>query len=133
MELFEDLIKYGTTWIHLLKNHLKVFKLEAKLAQLSFFRFCIALVIISNLLLTTWLSIIFILSYEIFFHTSSLLITGLFVFIVNLILLCTIIIYAMNQIKNMQFQTSRKAMLLLARKRINHADKPFEKTNSSTQ
>lgn len=131
MEWLDNFIQYISTWLRLLKNNVRIFKLEAKLAQLSFIRLITAALVFFGVAVVAWLSILFIFGYEIFHHTHDMLITGMTIFSINLLLLLGLIIYMLRQIKNMQFRHSKAAMRILTRMQNNNENKEMQATNSS--
>lgn len=132
MELVNDFIEYVSTWLRLLKNNIRIFKLEAKLAQLSLFRLFIAALIFFGIAIVTWISGLFILGYEIFHHTQDMLIAILAVFSINFLFLIGLIIFILRQIGNMQFRNSKTAIRALTRMQNNHENKKTETADSST-
>lgn len=131
MELLDDFIQYVSTWLRLLKNNVRIFKLEAKLAQLSFIRLLAAALVFFGVAVVTWVSLLFIVGYEVYHHTQNMLMTGLAVFSINLLLLIGLITYMLRQIKNMRFRHSKAAMRVLTRMQSNNENKEAQTANSS--
>lgn len=129
MELIEDLIKYGTAWLQLFKNSLKMFKLEVKLFHLSFIRVCVAVFLCCSLAVVAWIILLFILGYVSFYYTQNVLTAAIAVFLINGLIAAFVLVYLFRQLKNMRFKHSKAAFRSLINNRAKYENKNTETTD----
>lgn len=111
MNLIEDIFGFVFNKTAIVKNILRLVKLEAKLAGMSVIPLLIKLFLFFVVLLGTWLTAMFFLGYGIFQLYNSILIATLSVLTLNFILISLLLKGILTNIKHMSFTETRKLLM----------------------
>lgn len=107
MELIEQLTNYGKAWLRLTKGHVRLFVLEFKLAKSSIIPFIVSLFLLSILILSTWLSFLTFIGYEIYSYSHSILWSLISVLLINILCLMMIGTFVLIYLKQISFTRTR--------------------------
>ncbi len=105
--MIKELEQMGIAWIVLIREQLKLFTLEAKLAKISLLPALVCTCLLLFLSISTWLCALTLAGYGLYFYSQSLFITFLTVFLVNLGMMLTAALLLKRYLKRMSFQYTR--------------------------
>ncbi len=108
MDAINQLDKIFHAWSRLIKNQLKLFGMEWKLAKLTIKPLIFCLLLFLILLISTWVSIICLIGYAIYLLGNSVVITLLSIAILNIALIMLTYCFFTYLIKQASFQRVRR-------------------------
>ncbi|WP_392536511.1 hypothetical protein [Legionella sp. 227] len=127
MEVFKQLEALVTAKISVIKTVWSLIRLEAKLAGLSVFPLLLNICMLFVVLITVWLSAMFLLGYFLFLASNRFLLSISLVLLLNVGFLLGLLKYLSYNLKSMSFPKSRA---YFSQKSEEHEQ--LEKTDSGT-
>lgn len=129
MSSLQHIEQLGTNFFRLMKSHLRLFKLELKLAKVSIIPLIFSLIILLILSSTTWLILLALLTYAIYFFTHNLFISFGVTILFNFIIVGIVACYLKQMVSQMQFTQTRKNLKKLTRDMHHVKNAQIEPTN----
>jgi hypothetical protein len=108
MKLIEELEEYFSGQFNSLKMLFSLIKLEAKLAGITAVPLIITLFMLFVILITFWASLTVLVGYFIFIQSHSFLLAICSTLLLNLLILGTLIMYFIHNLKAMSFEKTRE-------------------------
>lgn len=105
--MIKELEQMGIAWIILIREQLKLFTLEAKLAKISLFPALVSACVLMFFCISTWISALVLAGYGLYLYSQNLWIALLTVFVVNLGLVITAALFLKRYLRRMSFQYTR--------------------------
>lgn len=130
-----SLFSYASAWLRLLKDHVHLVFLEAKLAKSSFIPFLSCGLILLALAFSTWLSLLTIAGYFIYYLTAKLIFSLCAVLFLNIIFMIITALFMYRYYKDVTFQKSRENWKSIEQLQLNlpledtHEQKDLAKKN----
>ncbi len=108
MDANHQLDKISQVWFRLVKNQLKLFGIEWKLAKLTIKPLIFCLLLFLIFLISTWVSIMCLIGYAIYLLNNNVIITLLSVAMINIVLIMLTYCFFAYLIKQGSFQRVRR-------------------------
>lgn len=99
--------EYFQALLQVIKNHVKLFGLEARLAKRSLIPFCVSLISLIIVSMTTWLLLLFLVGYVAYVSKQNLIFSVGLVFIVNMIAMLVLIAITVMLFHRILFRKTR--------------------------
>lgn len=105
--MIKELEQMGIAWVILIREQLKLFTLEAKLARISVLPAFLSACVLMLLGISTWVSALALAGYGIYYYAGNIWIALFSVFMVNLGLMVTAALLLRRYLRRMSFQYTR--------------------------
>jgi len=110
MDTGSSLQQLGFAWFSLIKDQVKLFGLESKLAQISMVPLLISGVALFYIAITLWISIIALLGYGVFLWLHNVLFSLIAVLVLNIFAACLSFLFLLKYKNRMRFEHTRAAL-----------------------
>ncbi len=110
IKIIEEVEGLVSSKLSSLKTILSIFKLEARLAGLSVYPLMLNMCLIFVVLITIWLSAMFLIGYFAVLYWGTLLLAVCFILLLNLILFAGLLKYLSYNLNNMSFEKTRASL-----------------------